>query len=366
MIPFVDLQSQYKALKKEIDPAVEAVMTQCNFILGQPVAEFEKAFAAFCGAKYCVAVASGTDAMFLALKAVGVGPGDEVITVANTFVATTLAVTYNGAKPVLVDHDAKSYNLDPKLIEKKITKKTKAIVPVHLYGQLADMDAILGIAKKHGLTVVEDACQAHGAERGGKRAGSFGAAAGFSFYPGKNLGAYGDGGGITTNDEALYNQLVLLRGYGSPKKYHHEFIGYNSRLDTMQAAILKVKLAYLDGWNQARAKAAGLYNQKLKGVGDLVCPDLGDPKSHIFHLYVVRTQQREALMKHLGERGVGVGIHYPIPIFRLGAYQDQNYDPAEFPNADLFKDQILSLPMFPEITEAQINEVVGAVKDFFK
>jgi len=365
MIPFIDLQGQYQSLKEEINPQVEAVMSQCNFVLGQPVADFEADFAAFCGVKYCVGVASGTDAMMLALKAAGVGPGDEVITVANTFVATVFAITYAGATPVLVDCDPETYNMDVTQIEAKITDKTKAILPVHLYGQLADMEPILGLAKKHNLVVVEDACQGHGAERAGKRAGSFGLTAGFSFYPGKNLGAYGDGGAVVTNDEAVYNQLKQYRNLGSPVKYQHDFIGHNSRLDTMQAAVLKVKLGYMNQWNAQRAKAAALYNQKLADIGDLQTPALGDEGAHVFHIYLVRTKKREALLKHLQENKIGAGIHYPIPIYALGAYQDLGLTGKDFPISEQYKDEILSLPMFPEITEAQIDEVVSVVKSFF-
>jgi len=365
MIPFIDLQGQYQSLKEEINPAVEAVMTQCNFVLGQPVADFEAEFAAFCGVKYCVGVASGTDAMMLALKAIGIKPGDEVITVANTFVATVLAITYSGATPVLVDCDPVTYNMDTRLIEAKITAKTKAILPVHLYGQLADMEPILELAKKHNLLVVEDACQAHGAERAGKRAGSFGVTTGFSFYPGKNLGAYGDGGAVVTNDEAVYEKLKQYRNLGSPVKYQHDFIGYNSRLDTMQAAVLRIKLARLNGWNASRAKAAKLYNEKLAGIGDLQLPALGDAGAHVHHIYLVRTSQREALLQHLWGLKVGAGIHYPIPIYALGAYQDLGVSGKDFPVTEQYKDEILSLPMFPEIKEAQIDEVVEAVRAFF-
>lgn len=365
MIPFVDLQSQYQSLKDQINPAVEAVMSKCNFVLGQQVADFEAAFAEYCGVKHCIGVASGTDALHLALVALGIGEGDEVITQANTFVATTLAISYTGATPVLVDCLPGTYNLDPAQIEAKITPKTKAIMPVHLYGQLADMDAIQALAKKHGIDVVEDACQAHGAQHGGQRAGSFGKVAGFSFYPGKNLGAYGDGGGITTNDDALAEKLRQLRNLGSPKKYYHEMLGFNSRLDTMQAAVLGVKLPHLDDWSAKRAWAASKYNEKLQGIGDVICPDLGEAGSHVFHLYVIRSKQRDALLAHLQEKGVGAGIHYPVPIHRLGLYKDMGWNPADYPNAELFAGEILSLPMFPELSEEQIDQVAAAVKSFF-
>ncbi|MDT8445872.1 MAG: DegT/DnrJ/EryC1/StrS family aminotransferase [bacterium] len=365
MIPFVDLQSQYKALKAEIDPAVTAVMTQCNFVLGQPVADFEKAFAEYCGVKHAIGVANGTEALHLALVALGIKEGDEVITVANTFVATTLAITYCGATPVLVDCLPGTYNMDPAQIEAKITPKTKAIMPVHLYGQLVDIESIMAIADQHGLPVVEDACQGHGAQKKGKKAGAWGKVAGFSFYPGKNLGAYGDGGGITTNDDALAEKIRQLRNLGSPKKYYHEMVGFNSRLDTMQAAVLGVKLPHLDAWSASRARAAAWYNEKLKGVGDIICPDLGEAGSHVFHLYVIRSKQRDALLEHLGKSGVGAGIHYPVPIHRLGLYKDMGWNPADYPNAELFAGEILSLPMFPELTEAQVDEVVAVVKSFF-
>ncbi|MFH1459883.1 MAG: DegT/DnrJ/EryC1/StrS family aminotransferase [Candidatus Omnitrophota bacterium] len=365
MIPFVNLKIQYESIKDEVQREVNKVFEQTNFILGEPVAKFEEKFAEFCDSKYCVGVASGTDALHLALKALDIKEDDEVITVANTFIATVLGISYSGAKPVLVDIDPKTYNMDIEKIEEKISPRTKAIIPVHLYGRPVDMDKLQAIANKHNLKIVEDACQSHGATWKGKKTGSFGIMGCFSFYPGKNLGAYGDGGAITTPDETLYNKLRMMRNYGSPKKYYHDFIGFNSRLDTVQAAILGVKLKYLKQWGDQRFANAKLYNKKLKGIGDIVVPDLEAVESHVFHLYVIRTKKRDELLRYLQENNVQCGIHYPIPIYALKAYKDLGLRGDTFPITEQVSKEILSLPMFPELTEVQIDKVVSVLKKFY-
>ncbi|MFQ3581504.1 MAG: DegT/DnrJ/EryC1/StrS family aminotransferase [Chloracidobacterium sp.] len=363
-IPFVDLQAQYQALKTELDAAVLRVMGQCNFILGKEVADFEQAFAEYVGAPYAVGVASGLDALKLVLEALGIGSGDEVIVPAHTFIASALAVSAVGARPVLVDVDEASFNLDPALIEAAITPRTKAIMPVHLYGQPADLSPLLDIAQRHGLRVVEDASQAHGARYQGRRVGGFGDAGCFSFYPGKNLGAYGDAGGLVTNDAGLAERVRYLRNYGQEVKYKHVVKGYNLRLDTMQAAILSVKLRHLDDWNARRAAHAAAYTHALEGVGDLRLPRVvtGD---HVFHLYVIRTKHRDALQAHLTERGVATVIHYPVPIHLQAAYADLGYRRGSFPVTERLADEILSLPIYAELTAEQQAHVINAVKSFF-
>ncbi len=363
-IPFVDLQAQYQSLKDELDPAVLTVMRQCNFILGKEVSDFECAFADYVGARHCVGVASGLDALKLALEAFGIGPGDEVIVPAHTFIASALAVSAVGARPVLVEVDEASFNLDPARIEAAITPRTKAIMPVHLYGQPADMDPILAIARQHHLRVIEDASQAHGARYRGQRVGTFGDAGCFSFYPGKNLGAYGDAGGLVTNDAELAQKVRFLRNYGQEVKYKHVVKGYNLRLDTLQAAVLGVKLRHLDAWNARRAAHAAAYTHALEGVGDLQLPRVvtGD---HVFHLYVIRTQRRDALQAHLNQRGIATVIHYPVPMHLQAAYADLGYGRGAFPITERLSDEILSLPMYAELTAEQQDYVIKAVKDFF-
>lgn len=366
MVPFVDLKAQYNSIALEVDLEMHKVLAQTNFILGEPVAEFEKEFAAFCDSKYCIGVASGTDALHLALRVLGVGPGDEVIAPANTFVATVLAISYVGAKPVLVDIDPKTFNLDLAELEGKITPKTKTIVPVHLYGRALDMGRLMVLAKKHGIQIVEDACQAHGAIWGGRKVGSFGIMGCFSFYPGKNLGAYGDAGAIVTSDDTLNKSLKMLRNYGSPKKYYHDSQGYNSRLDTIQAAVLNVKLKHLVEWNKKRFRNARLYCSKLHGVGDITLPEIPSEGEHVFHLFVIRTKQRDSLLKYLHDRQIQAGIHYPVPIYALGAYAHLGLSAGDYPVTEKLSKEIISLPMYPELSEGQIDEVAGCIKDFFK
>ncbi len=357
-IPFVDLQGQYRAIADEVRAAIEPVMANTRFILGEEVRLFEQEFAAFCGARHCVGVASGTDALHLALRALDIGPGDEVITQTNSYIATALAISYAGATPVFVDCDPKTCQIDVKQAEAVVTPRTKALLPVHLYGQPADMDAVQAIAKRHGLRVIEDACQAHGATYRGRPVGTFGDAAAFSFYPGKNLGAYGDGGAITTNDPALDTRLRAYRDYGQREKYFHDFKGFNSRLDTIQAAILRVKLKRLAAWNQSRQRAAATYSKVLSRIG-IEPPRQVSHGTHIWHLYVIQVANRAVVQKRLGDAGVSTGIHYPVPIHLQKAYADLGRLRGSFPIAEAAADRILSLPMFPEITDEQVNHVAS-------
>ena len=361
-ISFVDLKRQYISIKDEIDPAIKKVIDNASFILGKDVEDFEKNFASYCQTKYCVGVSSGTDALHLALRALNIGSGDEVIVPANTFIATALGVSYTGATPVLVDCNTHDYNIDVAKIEGAITARTKAIMPVHLYGQPADMSPILDIAKKHNLNVVEDACQAHGAEYIGKKCGSLGTIGCFSFFPGKNLGAYGDGGAVTTNDPEIDEKIRLLRDYGQKKKYHHELKGFNSRLDAMQAAILNTKLRHLDKWNNQRRKNAKLYNELLANAERIITPVEREDTKHVYHLYVIRSKIRGRLAEHLQSKGISVGIHYPIPIHMQKAYLDVGYEKGSFPVTEEYSGTILSLPMFAELNEEEIKYIVQNIK----
>ncbi len=362
-IPFVDLKSQYQTLEQEINEATLKVLSKADFILGQDVTLFEEEFAAYCQAEYAIGVDSGTSALELALRAYDIGPGDEVITVANTFIATTLAISYVGATPVLVDADPQTYTIDTTKIEEVITPRTKAIMPVHLYGQPADMDPIMEIAGRHNLVVIEDACQAHGARYKGKRAGSLGHAAAFSFYPGKNLGAYGDGGAVVTHDARVAENIRMLRNYGQTKKYHHSLRGFNRRLDTLQAAILRVKLKYMDEWNTARRQWAAHYNSGLSGL-PVSTPSINEWIEHVYHLYVIRLQNRDALQDHLKKAGIATGLHYPVPVHLQPAYQDLGYQVGDFPITEAYADTILSLPMYPELGRDAVFYVANAIKDF--
>lgn len=362
-IPFVDLQTQYQSLKPEIDAAIAAVLTRGDFILGGDVTKFEEEFAAFCGVAHCLGVANGTDALKLALEACGIGPGDEVITTSHTYIATALAISQCGARPVLVDCEPDHMLIDVSEIEAAITPKTKAILPVHLYGQSADMDPIMEIAKRHKLVVVEDACQAHGATYKGRKCGSIGDIAAFSFYPGKNLGAYGDGGAVTTNNAELADKIKLLRNYGQRVKYEHLVKGGNSRLDTVQAAVLRVKLRHLADWNLARANGAAMYGKALTGT-NLILPRVAPWGTHVFHLYVVRTKDRAGLMTALDAANSQHGIHYPIPIHRQVAMADLGYGVGSFPVAETLAPEILSLPMCAELTQAQVDRIAEACKGF--
>jgi len=362
-IPLVDLKAQYETIKDEVIAKVSETIASTQYILGEEVTLFEQEFAEYCQATECVGLSSGTEALHLAIRACDIGPGDEVITVANTFIATVLAITYTGATPILVDANIDSYTIDVSHLEACITERTKAIIPVHLYGQPADMDPILAIAKKHTLTVIEDACQAHGARYNQKRVGALGDIGCFSFYPGKNLGAYGDAGAITTNNPAYAQKIRMLRNYGSSKKYYHDFKGFNSRLDTLQAAVLRIKLKKLDQWSQARRKAAKQYNRLLAET-DLSIPRVCSYAEHVYHLYVVRSKKRDALLSHLHNKGIGAGIHYPIPIHLMDAFQDLGYKTGAFPVTEQYANEILSLPLFPELTDEQIRYICDAISSY--
>lgn len=362
-IPLVDLKAQYATIKPEIDAAMQRVVNNASFILGREVAEFEKNFAAFCNAQYCVGTDSGTAALHLALLILGVKPGDEVITTTHTFIATAEVISLIGAKPALVDIDPRTYNIDPNKIEAAITPRTRAIIPVHLYGQPAEMDAILDIARKHNLRVIEDAAQAHGAEYRGRRAGTMGDVACFSFYPGKNLGAYGDAGALVTNDAALADHARMLRDHGRSEKYAHKLVGYGYRLDALQAAILGAKLPHLDAWNARRREIADYYTELLTNTG-IVTPYVPPHVKPVYHIYAVRAKNRDGLQKHLKERGIETGIHYPIPLHLQPVYQNLGYKAGNFPHAEKAASVILSLPMYPELTDAQVQQIVDAVKGF--
>jgi len=360
-VPFVDLGAQYTAIKDQVDEAIAQAIARHDFILGQDVALFEDEFAAFCETDFAIGVDSGTSALELALRAFEVGPGDEVITAANTFIATALAISYTGATPVLVDIDPLTYTIDVSLIEHAITERTKAIMPVHLYGQPADMDPIMEVARQHGLVVIEDACQAHGARYKGKRVGSLGDAAAFSFYPAKNLGAYGDGGMVVCRDGNVANAVRMLRNYGQEKKYHHLLRGYNRRLDTIQAAILRVKIRYLDEWNAARREHAQTYGDLLSNSRAALCVE-PDYAESVYHLYVIRVPNRDALRESLHENGVSTGIHYPVPIHRQPAYQDLGYAEGSLPVTESYAEQILSLPMYPELDHDSVSYTADVLR----
>lgn len=362
MIQFLDLKAPYLELKQELDAAIARVVSSGWFIGGPEVDQFESEYATYCGATQAVGVANGLDALHLALRAMDVGPGDEVIVPSNTYIATWLAVSQCGAKPVPVEPDARTYNIDPNRIEAVITTRTKVILPVHLYGQPADMDPILAIARKHGLRVLEDGAQAHGARYKGQRLGAHGDAVAWSFYPGKNLGAMGDGGAVTTNDEQIADRLRLLRNYGSRVKYVNEVQGYNSRLDPLQAAILRVKLAHLDAWNARRSNIAARYKQGLAGCG-LTLPHVPAWAEPAWHLYVVLNPQRDAFQKSLADVGVGTLIHYPVPPHLQSAYADLGLGKGKFPIAEQIHNEVLSLPISPSMTVEQANQVIVACRE---
>ncbi len=362
-IPLVDLKAQYLALKPEIDDAIHQVLSNTSFVGGPFVKAFEEEFARFCQVKACVGVGNGTDAIFLALKALGIGAGDEVVTVANTFIATSEAISMSGAKPVFVDINPRTYNIDVDLIEAKVNSKTKAIVPVHLYGQPADMAAIRTLADKHGLRIIGDAAQAHGSLYRGTPVAQLSDVATFSFYPGKNLGAYGDAGAVVTDNEELAAKIRMLANHGRTKKYDHDFEGVNSRLDGLQAAILSVKLRHLESWSESRRENANLYNEVLRGC-ELVTPEELDDVRAVYHLYVVRVKNREKLQQHLKAAGVSTGIHYPIALPYLNAYRHLNHTEADFPHSLKASQEVLSLPMFAELTSDQIEYVADKIREF--
>lgn len=360
MVPLADLKAQYKSIKKEIDKAVSKVLTNADFILGEEVDLLEKEFAQYVGTKYAVGIDSGISALELGMRSLGIGPGDEVLTPVNSFIASSSAISFTGATPVFVECEEKTYNIDITDAEKRITKKTKAIMPVHLYGQAANMSKVLSFARKHKLLVIEDACQAHGAKFKGKGAGAFGDFGAFSFYPGKNLGAYGDGGMLTTNNKEVHDTVKMMRNYGQKEKYNHIFLAWNKRLDNLQAAILRVKLKYLNSWNKLRQQHAKYYTKLLDGLVET--PYEGKGAEHIYHQYVIRTKKRDALLKYLHSKGIGAGIHYPIPIHLQRAYENLGYKKGDFPISERLASEIISLPMYPELSNKQMEYVVAQIK----
>jgi len=364
-VPFLDLRQQYQSIKDEVNISLQQVMDSSRFVLGENVNFLEKEFAGFCETDYAVGVANGTDALRLALIACGIGKGDEVITIPNTFIATTEAISQTGVKIVFVDVNLWTYNIDVSQIEGAINERTRVIVPVHLFGEPADMNPIMKIARKYNLKVIEDACQAHGAEYKGKKVGSIGDAGCFSFYPSKNLGAFGDGGMVVTNGNEIAQKIKMLRDHGQIKKYEHLVEGYNSRLDEIQAAILRVKLKRLDEWNKLRRKNASIYNDLLEDVDEVVMPLEAEYAKHVYHLYVIRTHRRDELQDWLKSKGIGTGLHYPIPLHLQRAYEYLGYKEGDFPVAEECAKQILSLPMFPELTQEEIEKVVTEIKRFF-
>lgn len=358
MIPLVDLKTQYEQHKDEFQAAINAVLSSTAFILGKDVESFEKNFATFIGATYAVGVASGTDALHLALRAAGIGPGDEVITVTNTFFATVAAIELAGARSVLVDCSPTTYLIDVNGVEKAVTSKTKALIPVHLFGQVAPMDEINAIAARYKLAIIEDACQAHGARYKNRGAGTLGKAAAFSFFPGKNLGAFGDGGAVTTDDSAVYEKLIALRNYGSPKKYYHPTFGMNSRLDSIQAAVLNVKLKYLPGWNAARQRAAERYRNNLAHNPCITLPSTAEDSTHVYHLFVIQVDgNRDEIIKKMADKDIFCGIHYPIPIHLQASCSSLGYRQGDFPHAEAIAPRMISLPIYPEISDEQIDFV---------
>ena len=362
-IPFVDLKRQYRSISKEIDAAIHDVLQNGWYILGDNVAAFEEEFAKYCNAKYAIGVASGTDALTLSIGALGIGEGDEIITVPNTFIATIDAIYRNRAKPVFVDINHETYNIDVNKIEEKITEKTKAIIPVHLYGQPADMDIIVKIAKKYNLKIIEDGCQAHGAKYNGTKVGALGDVGCFSFYPGKNLGAYGDGGIVVTNNFEIAEKIRILRNYGQKVKYHHDLVGYNSRLDEIQAAVLRVKLKYLDEWNDLRRLHSEKYAQLLDRVSGIVLPLNEVNVKHVYHLYVIQCENRDQILEKLSLKGISTGIHYPVPIHLQKAYTKLGYRIGDFPVTENYAQKILSLPMFPELTYDEVRYISEQIKE---
>jgi dTDP-4-amino-4,6-dideoxygalactose transaminase len=360
-VPYLDLKAQYRSIKPEIDAAIGRVLESCQFVLGPEVSDFEKAFATYCGASECIALNSGTSALHLALLAAGVGPGDEVITTPFTFVASVAAILYAGARPVLVDIDPHSFTLDPSKIEACVTPRTKALLPVHLYGQPADMDPIMDIARRRNLIVIEDAAQAHGAQYKGRPAGSIGHMACFSFYPGKNLGACGEGGAVTTNNSEYAGTIRMLRDWGQDRKYHHLLRGYNYRMEGFQGAVLGVKLRHLEQWTEARRNLVQQYNRLLSDCG-LDLPTEMAWARHVYHVYTIRSKERNRLQKALADEGVQTGVHYPVPVHLQPAYSDLGYGPGSFPEAEAAAKQVLSLPLYPELSLHVVSRVADAVK----
>jgi dTDP-4-amino-4,6-dideoxygalactose transaminase len=362
-VPFLDLKSHHLAMMSEINLAIQEVIEASAFAGGPFVTAFEQDFAAYCDLPYALGVGSGTEALWLSLLACGVGPGDEVITVPNTFMATAEAITYCGARPVFVDVDEQTYTLNPAALQSALTARTKAIIPVHLFGQSADMHPIVEFARQHGLHVIEDACQAHGAEYHGRRVGEHGDAVCFSFYPGKNLGAFGEAGAVATRNTELQDKIRILREHGQVRKYYHSMVGWNCRMDGIQAAVLRIKLRYLERHTELRRSHAAHYDRALSGLAEVILPVQAAWGRHVYHLYAIRVKNRDEVMQRLAEKGVGSGVHYPVPVHLQEAYRSLGYQPGAFPIAELCASEFLSLPMYPELTSEQIEIVAEAVKE---
>ncbi len=372
-VPFLDLKAQYRQIENEVVPLVTEAMAKGAFIGGDHVTGFEKEFAEFCETEFCVGVGSGTDALRFALMALGIGAGDEVITVPNTFIATTEAISQVGATPVFIDVNARTFTMDPQKLadylksrnaKHEARNRPKAVIPVHLYGQPADMDKILEIANKHNLSVIEDACQAHGAKYKDRAAGSLGAAGCFSFYPGKNLGAFGEAGAVVTDDEKIATKMRMIRDHGQQRKYYHEMEGYNGRLDAIQAGVLRIKLKRLKDWNLLRREKAAYYNERLEKISGIQIPFEADFANSVYHLYVILVNDRDKLQQFLAEKSISTGLHYPLPLHLQEAYAHLGYKKGGFPVAEQAADRLLSLPMFPELTHQQIDYVVESIKQF--
>ncbi len=364
-VPFVDLKTQYRAIRDEINTQIQEVLESCAFILGPKVEKFEEGFSGLHDADFCLATSSGTASLHLALMALEVGAGDEVLVPVNTFFATAEAVSLTGARPVFVDCEPRCYNIDTSLIEASITPRTKGIIAVHLYGQPADLDPIMEIAERHNLWVIEDAAQAHCAEYGNRRVGSIGIIGCFSFYPGKNLGAYGEAGAVITNSEKLYDIMRKMRDHGSSEKYHHELIGHNYRMEGIQGAVLSVKLRYIEQWTEQRRKNASLYSDLLSGIDGIVIPEEMDSARHVYHLYVVQASRRGELRDFLNSNGISTGLHYPVPLHLQGAYRHLGYEKGSFRTAEAQMDRILSLPMYPELSPSMIQYVAEKIREFY-
>ena len=364
-VPFLDLHTQYETIRDEIADAIQQVLDSSEFVGGPFVERFEEEFAGFCGCRYASGVSSGTSALWMTLLSLGIGPGDEVITVPNTFIATAEAISMCGARPVFVDVDEQSYTMNPALLEGAVTPRTKAVIPVHLFGQPADMDPIMEFSARHALHVIEDACQAHGALYRGRPAGSIGIAGCFSFYPGKNLGAYGEAGAVVTNDPELTKKIRILRDHGQVRKYHHTMIGWNGRMDGIQGALLSVKLKYLSRWNETRRKNAALYDRLLANTANISLPREMDYAKHVYHVYAIRTKNRDALQGFLAERGINCLIHYPLPIHLQDAYRSFGFEGGNFPISENCAGGFLSLPMYPELAGNQIEHVVREIQNFY-
>lgn len=373
-VPFVDLRLQYESIKDEISAAIQQVLESSAFSGGPFVEKFEKEFAEFCQCQHAIGVGSGTEALWLSLLALGIGVGDEVITVPNTFIATAEAISFCGATPVFVDIDEHTYTMDPQKLDDFLKFRNsqsargnpiRAVIPVHLFGQMADMDPIMEIARRHGLFVVEDACQAHGAEYRGRKAGSIGDTGSFSFYPGKNLGAYGEAGAVVTNNAALAEKIWMLRDHGQPKKYYHDVIGWNARMDGIQAAVLSVKLKHLPGWNELRTKSARVYSELLSGINGLITRSVANYGTHVYHIYAIRTRNRDELISTLAAKDIHCGIHYPTPIHLQEAYDFLGLPKGTFPIAEKSAAELVSLPMFPELTREQIEYITREIRAFF-